>query len=181
MSFEIFHEWLPWQPKLPCNFHKNFIYVIRTLSLIFLWKISFLAQRVHVSEILPHFSQLYPTHSRLVYDPTGMILAILYSKVPHMLPAKYQPNGHSGFGEEVVWMFFTIYGHGGHLEVQKIIFFSYILYNQHINATCEISLKLAQYFHRKCHLKFFMNGCHGNQSCHAIFIKTSYMSLEHCL
>ena len=26
MSFEIFHERLPWQPKLPCNFHKNFIY-----------------------------------------------------------------------------------------------------------------------------------------------------------
>ena len=26
------------------------------------------------------FFQLYPTHSRSVYDPTGMILAILYSK-----------------------------------------------------------------------------------------------------
>ena len=77
--------------------------------------------------------------------------------------------------------FFTIYGHGGHLEFLKIIFFSLILYNQHINAKYEISLKLAQYFHRKCHLKFFMNGCHGNQSCHAIFIKTSYMSSEHCL
>ena len=36
--------------------------------------------------------QFYPTHSRLVYDPTGMILAILYGVVPHMLPAKYQPN-----------------------------------------------------------------------------------------
>ena len=35
-------------------------------------------------------------------DPTGMILAILYSKVPHMLHAKYQPNWHSGSGEEVV-------------------------------------------------------------------------------
>ena len=33
------------------------------------------------------FFQLYPTHSRSVYDPTGMILAILYSKVPHMLHA----------------------------------------------------------------------------------------------
>ena len=70
-----------------CNFHKNFIYVIRTLSLIFLWKISFLAQRVHVPESLRHFSQLYPTHSRLVYDPTRTILAILYGEVPHMLPA----------------------------------------------------------------------------------------------
>ena len=38
------------------------------------------------------FFQLYPTHSRSVYDPTGMILAILYSKVPHMLHAKYQAN-----------------------------------------------------------------------------------------
>ena len=75
----------------------------------------------------------------------------------------------------------TIYGHGHHLEFRMIIFFSLILYNQHINAKYEISLKLAQYLHRKCHLKFFMNGCHGNQSCHAIFIKTSNMSSEHCL
>ena len=65
-------------------------------------KISFLAQRVHVSEILRHFSQLYPTHTRLVYNPTGMILAILYSEVPHMLPAKYQPNMPGGSGEEVI-------------------------------------------------------------------------------
>ena len=28
MSFEIFHERLPRQPKLPLNFHENFIYVI---------------------------------------------------------------------------------------------------------------------------------------------------------
>ena len=49
-----------------------------------------------------YFFQLYPTHSRSVYDLTGMILAILYSKVPHMLHAKYQPNWHSGSGEEVV-------------------------------------------------------------------------------
>ena len=44
------------------------------------------------------FFQLYPTHSRSVYDPTGMILAILYNNVPHMLHAKYQPNWHSGSG-----------------------------------------------------------------------------------
>ena len=95
-------------------FIKNFMHVIRTLSLIFLWKISYLAQRVHVSEILHHFSQLYPTHSRLVYDPTRTILAILYREVPHMLPAKYQPNLPDGFGV-VIWMVFTIYEHGGHL------------------------------------------------------------------
>ena len=95
---KIFHERLSWQPKLPCNFHKNFIYVIRTLSLIFLLKISFLAQRVHVMEILHHFSQLYPTYSRLIYDPTRTILAILYREVPHMLLVKYQSNppGYSG-------------------------------------------------------------------------------------
>ena len=68
------------------------------------------------------FSQFYPTHSRSVYDPTGMILAILYSKVPHMLHAKYQPNWHSSSGEEVIGTFFTIYGHGGHLEFRNIIF-----------------------------------------------------------
>ena len=62
--------------------------------------ISFLAQRVHVSEILRHSSQLYPTHSRLVYDPTRTILAFLYREVPHMLPAKYQPNPPGGSGEE---------------------------------------------------------------------------------
>ena len=102
MSFEIFHEQLLWQPKLPFkfNFHKNFIYVIRTLFLIFLRKISFLAQRVHVSEILRHFAQLNPTHSRLVYDPTGTILAILHRKMHHMLHAKYQLNLPGGFGEE---------------------------------------------------------------------------------
>ena len=48
------------------------------------------------------FSQIYPTHSRSVYDPTGMILAVLYSKVPHMHHAKYQPYLHSCSGEEVV-------------------------------------------------------------------------------
>ena len=65
-------------------------------------KISFLAQRVHVWEILRHFSQLYPTHSRLVYDPTGTILIILYSEVSYILPAKYQPNRPVGSGVEVI-------------------------------------------------------------------------------
>ena len=31
-----------------------------------------------------------------------MILAILYSEVPDMLPAKYQPNPPRGSGEEVI-------------------------------------------------------------------------------
>ena len=65
-------------------------------------KISFLAQKVHVSEILRHFSQLYPTQSRSVYDPTGTILAILYRVVSHMFPAKYQPNRPGGSGVEVI-------------------------------------------------------------------------------
>ena len=63
---------------------------------------SFLAQKVHVLEILRHFSQLYPTQSRLVFDPTVTILAILYSEVSHMLPAKYQPNPPGGSGEAVI-------------------------------------------------------------------------------
>ena len=48
------------------------------------------------------FFQFYPNHSGSVYDPTGMILAILYRVVSHMLPAKYQPNWHSSSGEEVI-------------------------------------------------------------------------------
>ena len=92
-----------------------------------------------------------------------------------MLPAKYQPNMPGGSGEEVIRMIFTIYGHGGHRGFQIITHFNLILYNYHINAKYEISLKLAQHCHRKCHLIFFMYGCHGNQSCHAIFIKSSYM------
>ena len=48
------------------------------------------------------FSQLYPTHSRLDYDPTGTILVILYSEVSNMLPAKYQSNRPNGSGVEVI-------------------------------------------------------------------------------
>ena len=143
---------MPWQPKLPCKFHKNFIYVIRTLSLIFLWKINFLAQRVHVSEILRHFPQFYPTHSRLVYNPTGMILAILYGEVPHMLPAKYQPNPLGGSGEDF-WRVFTIFGHGGHLEFRIKTIFSYFSFLQCLDATNEIWLHLAQWFQRRSRLK----------------------------
>ena len=48
------------------------------------------------------FFPTLPTQSRLVYDPTGTILAILYSEVSHMLPAKYQPNQPVGSGVEVI-------------------------------------------------------------------------------
>ena len=46
--------------------------------------------------------QIYPTHLRSVYDPSGPILAILYREVPHMLHAKYQPNQHRRSGEEII-------------------------------------------------------------------------------
>ena len=92
-----------------------------------------------------------------------------------MLPAKYQPNPPGGSGKEVILMVFTIYGHGGHLEFRIMTHFSLLLYIHYINAKYEILFKLAQSFHRKCHVKFFVKGCHGNQICHAIFIKTSYM------
>ena len=39
---------------------------------------------VHVSEILRHFSQIYPIYSRSVYDQTGVILAILYREVSYI-------------------------------------------------------------------------------------------------
>ena len=45
-------------------------------------------------------ASFFPTHSRLVYEPTGTILPILYREVPHMLPAKYQPNLPDGSGED---------------------------------------------------------------------------------
>ena len=35
-------------------------------------------------------------------QPTKPNLAILYSEVPHMLPAKYQPNRPNGSGKEVI-------------------------------------------------------------------------------
>ena len=153
MSFEIFHKRLPWQPKLPCNFHKNIIYVIRTLSLIFLWKISFLAQRVHVSEILRHFSQFYPTHLRLVYDSTGTILAILYGKVPHMLPAKYQRSPPGGSGEEDFWRVFTIIWAWWPSWISDQNHFSHFSFPQSLDATYEIWLHLAQWFQRRSRLK----------------------------
>ena len=68
------------------------------------------------------FPNFLPTYSVFVYDPTGTILAILYSKVSHMLPAKYQPNRPNGSGVEVILMVFTIYGHGSHLEFQIMTF-----------------------------------------------------------
>ena len=61
-----------------------------------------------------------------------------------MLSAKYQPNQQSGSGEEVTCMFFTIYGHGVHLEFRLNDHFSKILYNHPVNAKYEFSLKLAQ-------------------------------------
>ena len=65
------------------------------------------------------FFQFYPTHSRSVYDPTGMILAILYGEVPHMLHAKYQPNWHSGSGEEVVERFLPYMGMAAILNFER--------------------------------------------------------------
>ena len=39
-----------------------------------------------------------------------------------MLHAKYQPNWPSGSRGEAVWMVYTVYGHGGHLESRIRIF-----------------------------------------------------------
>ena len=74
--------------------------------------------------ISPNFT---PPTQGLFYNPTGMILSILYSEVPHMLPAEYQPNPPFSSGKDVIQMVFTIYGHGGHLEFQIMTHFSLIL------------------------------------------------------
>ena len=62
------------------------------------------------------FFQFYPTHSRLVYDPTGMILAILYSKVPICFMQNISLIGTVVLEKKSFERFLTIYGHGGHLE-----------------------------------------------------------------
>ena len=52
-----------------------------------------------------NFASFFPNLShpiKAVYDPTGTIFAILYSEVPHMLPAKYQPNRPGGSGKEII-------------------------------------------------------------------------------
>ena len=89
-----------------------------------------------------------------------------------MLPAKYQPNPLGFSGKEEFRMVFTLYGHGGHLDFQIMIFVILILYNYHINAKYEISFKLAQYFYRKCHLNLFVNGWLATKVAMQIFIKT---------
>ena len=61
-----------------------------------------------------------------------------------MLPAKYQPNPSRGSGEEIIWMVFTIYGHGGHLEFWIMTDFRLVLYIHHIYGKYEISLKFTQ-------------------------------------
>ena len=118
LSLKVLFEFFSWtvaMATMPCNFHKNIINVINALSSISLWKISYLAQRVHVSEILGHFPNLpHPFNVCLLSDQNNF--HCLYREVPHMLPAKFPPNWPSGSGEEVVWMIFTIYGHDGHLE-----------------------------------------------------------------
>ena len=120
------------------------------------------------------FPKFTPPIQGLFFYPSEMILILLYRKVTHMLPAKCQPYWQSCSGEEVVWMIFIIYGHGDHHEFQVLIFLA--------KFCTTIIFMLNMKFRLKCSVvswemsfKFFINGCHGNQSCHAIFIKTSYM------
>ena len=89
------------------------------------------------------FSKIYPTHLRSVDNPTGMIRAILYREMFHMLPAKFQPYRSGGSGEEVVWMILPYMGMAAISNFRSWLFI-YILYNHHINANYEISLKLAR-------------------------------------
>ena len=78
-------------------------------------------------------------------------------------------------------MVFIINGHGGHLEFRIMANLSLILYMHRINAKYEISFKLAQYFHRKCHLKFFHEQLPWQPKLPCNFHKTSYILSKHCL
>ena len=61
--------------------------------------------------------QIYPTHLRSVYDPTGSILAILCREVPHVLLAKYQQNQPGDSERELVSMVsIYMYEHDGYLD-----------------------------------------------------------------
>ena len=151
MSFKFFHERLPWQPKLPCNFHKN-LYVIRTLFLIFLWKISFLAQRVHVPEILRHFSQFYPTHSRLVYDPTGTILAIYIGRCPICFLQNISLIRLVVLEKKIFEGFLPYLALAAILNFGSKPF-NYFSLLQCLDATYEIWSHLAQWFQRRSRLK----------------------------
>ena len=103
--------------------YKNLHKCNQNIFKIFLWKITFLARRAHVSEINRHFFPTLPNPLKVFYAPTDMILAILCREVPHMLPAKYQPNQPSGYGEEVAWMVLTLYGHERHTDFKIVTCF----------------------------------------------------------
>ena len=79
MSFEFFHERLPWQPNLTCNLHKklhicnqNIVFNIHIKNKLSSSKDSC------IRNVASFFPTLPPPHSRSVYDLIGMILAILY-------------------------------------------------------------------------------------------------------
>ena len=52
------------------------------------------------------YYQLFTEESEVLYKSvfnlTRKILAVSYREVPHIIPAKYQPNWSSGSAEEVV-------------------------------------------------------------------------------
>ena len=58
-----------------------------------------------------------------------------------MLHAKFQDHTTSGSGEEVFFIFFTIYGHGGHLG----------------HVTLTININFCSPFSRRIHMKFYFD------------------------
>ena len=62
-----------------------------------------------------------------VYDPTEMILAILYREVPCMVPAKYQPYRPGGSGEEDFLMFLLYIGMAAILNFGSKLFLLFIV------------------------------------------------------
>ena len=97
------------QPKLPIYFHKNLIYLISILSSIFLWKISYLAQRVHVSEILRHFPKL-PNPLKVSLWSNRNDLSYSY-RCPICFTQNISQIGPVVLEKKLFECFFTIYGH----------------------------------------------------------------------
>ena len=67
-----------------------------------------------------------------------------------MLPAKYQPN-------PIFERYFSIFGHGRHLEFQIKTILAIFSFPQCLDATYEIWLHLAQWFQRRSRLKVWMD------------------------
>ena len=89
------------------------------------------------------FFQLYPTHSRSVYDPTRMILAILYNRCPICFMQNISLIGTVVLEKKSFEQFLPYMGMAAILNFERKIYMLNMKFQ-----------RLAKYFHRKCHLNF---------------------------